>query len=135
MIVVVLLIVSAVVAYIINYNIAIHAIKRKEHLLHLLRTNISLPEGSDWNVPPGHLCVRFDDDGEVVAQQNMNVLHETNIHKTPLKEFFEKLRSRALTGGGFTKFKWVDPDSQTLKEYLFSSMRHGSNTTCIASEI
>lgn len=135
MIVVVLLIVSAIFAYVMNYNTAIRAIKRKEHLLHLLRTNTSSSEGEDWNVPSDYLCLRFDDEGTVVAQQNMDILQNTNIHKSPLKDLFEKLRGRALTGGGFTKFKWVDPTSQILKEYLFSSMRHGSNTTCIASEI
>lgn len=135
MIVVVLLIVSAIVAYVANYNIAIRAIKRKEHLLHLLRENITFSETGDWKVPHGHLCLRFDDEGKVINQKNMDILQDANIHKTPLKDLFEKLRGRALTGGGFTKFKWVDPNSQTLKEYLFSSMRHGPNTTCIASEI
>lgn len=132
MIVVALVILLSVVAYIANYKVAVDSIQKKEHLIHLLRKNMS-SEPSEWDVPEEYLCLRFDDEGNVTGQRNMEILAHTNIHKTPLKDTFEKLRGRALTGGGFTKFRWVDPKTQVLREYMFSSARIGTSTMCIAS--
>ncbi len=131
MLVVVLVIISAIVAYILNYSVAIRSIQMKQELIALLKANDSV-DSLQWEVPSEHLCMRFDDDGNVTEQKNMDILANTNIHKTPLKDLFEKLRGRAMTGGGFLKFKMVDPETQTLKDYLFSSARHGNTTTCIA---
>ena len=79
--------------------------------------------------------MRFDDEGNITKQKNIDVLEGTNIQKTPLKDLFEKLRGRAMTGGGFISFKMVDPQTQQLRNYLFSSARHRNNTTCIGCAV
>lgn len=128
---VVLVILSALVAYILNYSMALKSILVKQELIALLKANDSI-DSPGWKVPSEYICMRFDDEGNITKQKNIDVLEGTNIQKTPLKDLFEKLRGRAMTGGGFISFKMVDPQTQQLRNYLFSSARHGNNTTCIA---
>ena len=131
---VVLVILSALIAYILNYSMALQSIRVKQELIALLKANDSM-DSSGWKVPSEYICMRFDDEGNITKQKNIDVLEGTNIQKTPLKDLFEKLRGRAMTGGGFISFKMVDPQTQQLRNYLFSSARHRNNTTCIGCAV
>ena len=131
---VVLVIVSALIAYIVNYSMVLQSIQVKQELIALLKANDSI-DSPGWKVPPQYICMRFDDEGNITKQKNMDALEKTNIQKTPLKDLFEKLRGRAITGGGFLSFQMVDPQTQKLRNYLFSSARHGNATTCIARAV
>ena len=131
---VVLVILSALVAYILNYSMALKSILVKQELIALLKANDSI-DSPGWQVPSEYLCMRFDDEGNITTQKNMDVLADTNIQKPPLNDLFEKLRGRAMTGGGFLTFKMVDQKTEKLKDYLFSSARHGNSTTCIACAV
>ena len=82
------------------------------------------------------LFLRFDAEGKVLAERNMPTLRDTNLFTSPLKATFEKLRARAMTGGGYAQFRWIDAGTNVLRDYLCCAAVAPDRTiTCLAVRI
>jgi len=104
-----------------------------------LRTDGALlvkQDPNDWTIPTGAFALLMKDNGEVEHAVNAPRVLHTNFLKDSddrTSKMFQKMKSRALSGGGYITFKWVDPESNTLKPYVAYAVRNKQKqTVCLA---
>ena len=90
----------------------------------------------EWVVPEGAFALLINDDGTVQHETNAPRVRNTNFLKDNddrTSQMFQKMKSRALTGGGYVDFKWVNPDTDELQPFIAYAVRNKNNqTACIA---
>lgn len=93
-------------------------------------------EPSNWEIPAGAFALLMKDDGEVEHAVNAPRVMHTNFLKDSddrTSNMFRKMKSRALSGGGYVTFKWVDPETNELKPYVAYAVRNKQKqTACLA---
>ncbi len=91
---------------------------------------------TSWDLPAGAFALLLKDDGTVEHEVNADRVRDTNFLKDndeQTSRMFHKMKSRAMTGGGYVTFKWVNPDTNELKTYVAYTSRNKDNrTTCLA---
>ena len=132
------IIAAALVGYTWNLLQANTTIKFKASLQERV---LALADASpvEWNVPAGAFALLLSDDGTVEHEINAARVRNTNFLKdndAQTSQMFKKLKSRALTGGGYVDFKWVNPVTNELQPFLAYAVRTKNNkTTCIAQSM
>ncbi len=90
----------------------------------------------EWQVPAGAFALLLNDDGTVEHEINADRVRNTNFLKdndARTSQLFHKIKARALTGGGYVTFKWVNPVTDELQPFIAYATRNKNNkTTCIA---
>ena len=103
--------------------------------LRIAGTNLADTESSKWQVPPGAFALLLKDDGTVAYEVNAPRVLNTNFlrdNDARTSRMFHKMKSRALSGGGYVTFQWVGLDG-VLKLFTAYAVRNGSGETiCLA---
>ena len=93
-------------------------------------------EPDEWTIPAGAFALLMKDNGQVEHAANApRVLHTNFLRDSDdrTSKMFRKMKSRALSGGGYVAFKWVDPETNKLKPYVAYAVRNRrKQTVCLA---
>ena len=84
-------------------------------------------------LPAGAFAMLVEDDGKVAQQINAGHIQGLNLIKDDaMAKLYQKMKSRAISGGGFVQFRWVNPFDNKLTRYLAFAKRNGNDTLCVA---
>ena len=90
---------------------------------------------AEMALPPGAFAMLLHDDGTVAEEHNASQVNGINFLKDndpTMQRLFQKLKARAISGGGYVHFRWVHPKKNVLTNYVAFAKRRGQNTLCVA---
>ncbi len=132
----ILTIVVAITSYVIQFSI----IQRRKHEKMMLRhisNCVNEEEHLDnilQSLPSSMYYMILDDDGKVVDHStNKNIIGLNLKSNVYMENSIKKIVSKAVTGGGYTKFKWGNGD-HIGHHIAYSKRLNNKNTLCIIKD-
>ena len=123
-------VIFAMGGYIWNLTQARASLRYKDDLS---STADRLSDSWQSQLPAGAFAMLVQDDGKVTREINASHIQGLNlVNDDAMAKLFQKMKSRAISGGGFVQFRWVNPRDNKLTRYLAFAKRNEKGTLCVA---